>query len=147
MTRQRTRHTDALSRRAFLASTGGALVGMSALGLAGQAAAAQRHSQRSGTLKFSARSDIGGLDAHKHNLNHTTDATAAMYTGLTDIDIQGNIVDHEYEFESDGKKIAETSKKWFRLRDSYGVEVAPDQNDVLILAATVAIDMMTHGTR
>ena len=92
MTRQRTRHTDALSRRAFLASTGGALIGMSALGLAGQAAAAQRHPQRRGTLKFSARSDIGGLDAHKHNLNHTTDATAAMYTGLTDIDTQGNII-------------------------------------------------------
>jgi uncharacterized protein YxjI len=61
-----------------------------------------------------------------------------------DLDVQGNIVDHEYEIEADGKKIGEVSKKWFRMRDSYGVEVAPEQNDVLILAVSVAIDMMSH---
>ena len=65
-------------------------------------------------------------------------------SGGEDIEIQGNITDHEYEFEAGGKKIAETSKKWFRMRDSYGVEVAPGQNAVLILAATVAVDMMAH---
>lgn len=62
----------------------------------------------------------------------------------TDLDIQGNFVDHEYEIEADGKKVAEVSKKWFRVADTYGVEVAPEQNDVLILAVTVAIDMMAH---
>jgi uncharacterized protein YxjI len=44
-------------------------------------------------------------------------------------------------------KVAEVSKKWFRLRDSYGVEVASDQNDVVILAVTVAVDMMAHAGR
>ncbi len=67
--------------------------------------------------------------------------------GEPDIDIQGNIVDHEYTFEQGGRKIAETSKKWFRLRDSYGVEIEPGQNDILILAATVAIDMMENPGR
>jgi len=38
--------------------------------------------------------------------------------------------------------VAEISRKWFRLRDSYGVEVAPGQNDIVIQAVTVAIDMM-----
>ena len=61
-----------------------------------------------------------------------------------DIEIQGNILDHEYTFEQGGRKIAETSKKWFRLRDSYGVEIEPGQNDILILAATVAVDMISH---
>lgn len=56
---------------------------------------------------------------------------------------QGNIVDHEYEVEAEGRKIAEVSKRWFRVRDTYGVEVAPGQNDVLILAVTVCIDSMT----
>ncbi len=56
---------------------------------------------------------------------------------------QGNIVDHEYEIEADGRKIAEVSKRWFRVRDTYGVQVAPGQNDVLILAVTVCIDAMT----
>ena len=59
-----------------------------------------------------------------------------------DLDIQGNIVDHEYRIEEGRTKVAEVSKKWFRVRDTYGVEIAPDQNDILILAATVAIDMM-----
>lgn len=59
-----------------------------------------------------------------------------------DMDIQGNIVDHEYRIEHGREKVAEVSKKWFRVRDTYGVEIAPGQDDILILAATVAIDMM-----
>jgi uncharacterized protein YxjI len=64
-----------------------------------------------------------------------------------DLDIQGNILDHEYKIEEGRNKIAEVSKKWFRVRDTYGVEIEPGQNDILILAATVAIDMMAHGGR
>jgi uncharacterized protein YxjI len=60
-----------------------------------------------------------------------------------DIEIQGNIVDHEYEFEVDGKKVAEVSKKWFRIRDTYGVQVGPDISPVLALAIAVALDAMT----
>jgi uncharacterized protein YxjI len=59
-----------------------------------------------------------------------------------EVKIQGNIVDHEYTFERDGQKIAETSKRWLRVRDTYGVEIQPGQDHVLILAATVAIDQM-----
>ena len=58
--------------------------------------------------------------------------------------VQGNIVDHEYEIEADGTKIAEISKKWFRVRDTYGVEIAPGQNAALVLAVTVAVDSMAH---
>jgi uncharacterized protein YxjI len=58
--------------------------------------------------------------------------------------VQGNIVDHEYEIEDDGHKIAEVSKKWFRVRDTYGVEVHPGQEPALVLAVTVAVDAMAH---
>ncbi len=64
--------------------------------------------------------------------------------GDPDLDIQGNILDHEYQMEAGGHKVAEVSKKWFRVADTYGVEIEPGQNDVLILAATVAVDMMAH---
>jgi uncharacterized protein YxjI len=57
-----------------------------------------------------------------------------------DLEIQGNLLDHEYRIGN----VATVSKKWFRVRDSYGVEIAPGQNDVLILAATVCIDQMVH---
>jgi uncharacterized protein YxjI len=59
-----------------------------------------------------------------------------------DLDVQGNIVDHEYKIEEGRSKVAEVSKKWFRVRDTYGVEVGAGQNDIVILAVTVAIDMM-----
>ena len=62
-----------------------------------------------------------------------------------DLEAKGNIVDHEYEFNRDGDKVAEVSKRWFRVRDTYGVEVAPGQDDALILACTVCIDQMSRG--
>jgi uncharacterized protein YxjI len=61
--------------------------------------------------------------------------------------VQGNIVDHEYEIEDDGTKIAEISKRWFRIRDTYGVEIAPDQNAALVLAVAIAVDTMTHPAK
>jgi len=61
-----------------------------------------------------------------------------------DLEVQGNVVDHEYEIEADGRKVAEVSKKWFRVRDTYGVEIAPGADAVLLLAVTVAVDTMTH---
>jgi uncharacterized protein YxjI len=64
-----------------------------------------------------------------------------------DLDVQGNILDHEYTIEEGRTKVAEVSKKWFRLADTYGVEIAPGQNDILILAITVCVDMMAHGGR
>ena len=57
---------------------------------------------------------------------------------------KGNIVDHEYKIERDGHKIAEISKRWFRIRDTYGIEIVPGENDALILAATVCIDEMAR---
>ena len=64
-----------------------------------------------------------------------------------DLHVEGNVVDHEYRFERDGAKVAEVSKRWFRIRDTYGVEVAPDENDVLILAAAAVLDTMAHPDR
>ncbi len=65
--------------------------------------------------------------------------------GGTELSAHGNIVDHEFEIEADGTKVAEVSKKWFRVRDTYGVEVAPGQDDALILAITVCIDQLASG--
>ena len=64
-----------------------------------------------------------------------------------DMEVQGNILDHEYRIEGGGRRVAEVSKKWFRLRDTYGVEIAPGEDDALVLATTAAIDMMAHGGR
>ena len=65
----------------------------------------------------------------------------------SEIEAHGNIVDHEYTLGRDGDDIAQVSKKWFRVADTYGVEVAAGQDPVLVLAATVAIDAMSHDER
>jgi uncharacterized protein YxjI len=62
-----------------------------------------------------------------------------------DLAIKGNILNFEYEIDDGDRKVAEVSKKWFRITDTYGVQIEPSQNDILILAATVAIDMMAHA--
>ena len=59
-----------------------------------------------------------------------------------DLNIQGNILNFEYEIGEGRTKVAQVSKKWFRIADTYGVQIEPSQNDVVILAITVAIDMM-----
>jgi uncharacterized protein YxjI len=64
-----------------------------------------------------------------------------------DLEVQGNIVDHEYTIGEGRDKVAEVSKKWFRVRDTYGVEIEPGQNDVVILAVTVVLDQMAHPSR
>jgi uncharacterized protein YxjI len=63
--------------------------------------------------------------------------------GGADMDVQGNILAHDYKIEQGGREIAEASKKWFRVRDSYGVDIQAGQDDALILAITVVIDQMT----
>ncbi len=65
--------------------------------------------------------------------------------GGEDMEAKGNIVDHEYKIERGDDRVAEVSKRWFRIRDTYGIEIASDQDDALILAVTVCIDQMARG--
>lgn len=64
-----------------------------------------------------------------------------------DLDVQGNILDLEYSIKDGRRKVAEVSKKWFTITDTYGVEIEAGQNDVLILAVAIAVDMMAHGDK
>jgi len=64
--------------------------------------------------------------------------------GGPDLEVQGNILDHEYTIGGGRDKVAEVSKKWFRVRDTYGVEIEPGQEDILILAVTACIDQMAQ---
>jgi uncharacterized protein YxjI len=64
--------------------------------------------------------------------------------GGDDLDVHGNIVDHEYAIERHGDKVAEVSKRWFRVRDTYGIEILPGQDVPLILAVAACLDRMSH---
>jgi uncharacterized protein YxjI len=64
-----------------------------------------------------------------------------------DLDVKGNILDHEYTIEDGRSTVAEVSKKWFRVADTYGVKVASGQNPALMLAITAVLDSMAHEAR
>lgn len=62
--------------------------------------------------------------------------------GPDDLEVQGDLLDHEYVFTRGGQTVATVSKRWFSLMDSYGVDVAPGVDDVLILASAIVIDLV-----
>jgi uncharacterized protein YxjI len=61
-----------------------------------------------------------------------------------DLKVRGKIFDHEYVIKQGGERVAEVSKRWLRMRDIYGIEIGPGQDDVLVLAIAVALDTMEH---
>ncbi len=65
----------------------------------------------------------------------------SMSTG-DDMSAKGNILKHEYKIKRNDDVVAEISKKWVRVRDTYSVDVTPGENVLLILALTAAIDTL-----
>ena len=53
-------------------------------------------------------------------------------------------MDHQYEIKTGDAQVAEIGKKWFRVRDTYGVQIAPGEDDALVLAVAIVIDQMAH---
>jgi uncharacterized protein YxjI len=88
----------------------------------------------------------GGSSAQltKDLLNVLGDDFAMKFDNGEEIHLKGNIFDHEYSFYKGRDKIGEVSKKWFRIADVYGVQIEPGSDDIMLLAATVAMDQMSH---
>ncbi len=64
--------------------------------------------------------------------------------GPDDLAGSGNFTDHEYVIKRGDQVVATVSKQWFAWTDTYGVDIVDGQDDVLILASTVVIDMACH---
>lgn len=64
--------------------------------------------------------------------------------GPDDLEAEGSFTDHEYSFTRGGRTVAQVSKQWFSWSDTYGVDVADGEDDVLILASAVVVDMACH---
>ncbi len=61
--------------------------------------------------------------------------------GPDDLEITGSLFEHNFSIERNGTVIATVSKQWVALTDTYGVETAAGEDDVLILAVVLAIDL------
>ncbi|AFV24409.1 hypothetical protein Mpsy_2205 [Methanolobus psychrophilus R15] len=64
-----------------------------------------------------------------------------------DLTAKGNILNHEYKILRGDQVIGSISKAWFRVRDTYGVDVSDNEDALLVLAITVVIDSMAHEGR
>lgn len=64
--------------------------------------------------------------------------------GPDDLEAQGNFLDYEYTFQRGAQEVAQVSKRWFSWTDTYGVDIASGEDDVLLLASAVVIDQICH---
>jgi uncharacterized protein YxjI len=67
--------------------------------------------------------------------------------GPDDLEAEGDFLDHEYVFNRDGSPVAAVSKQWFSWSDTYGVDIEDGEDDIVILASTVVIDMACHADK
>jgi uncharacterized protein YxjI len=56
-------------------------------------------------------------------------------------EVSGNFLDHEFEIEDEnGRRLAKVSKKWFSIRDTYGIDVEDGTDVPLLLSIAVCVD-------
>lgn len=67
--------------------------------------------------------------------------------GAQDYEASGDFLDHEYEIHGSQGPAAVISKKWFSWTDTYGIEIAEDEDSVLLLATAVVIDLICHDQK
>jgi uncharacterized protein YxjI len=87
---------------------------------------------------------IGGekaADVRKHFFTPFRDKFTIDIPGPDDLEVTGDLLDHEYRIERDGETVATASKRWLSVRDTYGVRIADGEDHLLILAAVLALDL------
>ena len=87
---------------------------------------------------------IGGKDlaeVRKHLFTPFGERFTIDVHGAGEMEISGDLLGHEFTIERDGQAVATVSKRWLTMTASYAVEVAPGEDDVLILASVLALDL------
>ncbi len=67
--------------------------------------------------------------------------------GPDDLDITGSLLDHEFTIRRGDQTVATVSKQWLTMRDTYGVDIASGEDDLLILATVLALDLAEDRER
>ncbi|MFJ4924808.1 LURP-one-related/scramblase family protein [Streptomyces sp. NPDC088736] len=53
----------------------------------------------------------------------------------TELDVSGKILDREFGIDYDGELLAQISRRWLRVRETYGVDIVRDDADTALLIA------------
>lgn len=64
-----------------------------------------------------------------------------------ELEINGNLWQHEYQISRNGTPLAAVSKAWFSWSDTYGVEIFAPELTAQLLAAVIVIDRIQHSGR
>jgi uncharacterized protein YxjI len=67
--------------------------------------------------------------------------------GPDDMEMTGDLLDHEFTIRRGDQTVATVSKRWFSVRDTYAVDIAADQDDLLLLASVLALDLAEDQER
>ena len=87
---------------------------------------------------------IGGETAaeiRKHLFTPFRDKFTIDVPGSDDLEMKGNLTDHEYVIEQGGDEVAAVSKRWLTIRDTYAVQIAAGIEPLLIIGAVLALDL------
>jgi uncharacterized protein YxjI len=87
---------------------------------------------------------LGGKDVaevRKHLFTAFGERFTIDLRGGGDMEVDGDLLGHEFTIQRDGQSVATISKRWLSVTDSYAVDVAPGEDDVLILASVLALDL------
>ena len=86
-------------------------------------------------------------EMRKHFFTPFTDRFTIDVPGPDDLELRGSLLDHEFSIQRGGRTVATVSKRWFALRDTYGVEVAEGEDPLLLLACVLALDLAEDRER
>ena len=87
---------------------------------------------------------LGGKDVAEVRKHLFTPFGERFTIGVHDgggMEIDGDLLSHEFTIQRDGRTVATISKRWLSMTASYAVQVAPGEDDVLILASVLALDL------
>jgi uncharacterized protein YxjI len=93
---------------------------------------------------------IGGEDAaevRKRMFTPFGDRFTIDVPGPDDLEMAGDLFDHEFTIRRGDQVVATVSKRWFSMRDTYAVDVAAGQDSLLILASVLALDLAEDQER
>ncbi|CAM5341247.1 hypothetical protein SMICM304S_02198 [Streptomyces microflavus] len=62
----------------------------------------------------------------------------------TEIDVSGKILDREFAIEYDGELLAQVSRRWLTIRDTYGIDVVESANLLEVAHNMRAFDVWVH---
>jgi uncharacterized protein YxjI len=86
-------------------------------------------------------------EVRKHLFTPFREHFTVAVPGRRDMELAGDLLSHEFTIERDGQTVATVSKRWLSLTASYAVDVAPGENDLLVLTSVLALDLAMDQQR